>query len=133
MVRISLAVAVCMTLTACGGAAQETPPLLANFSPAPTEDGRPGYTLFLPKATWKFVSQHKGITQAELDSRVHVMVTFMIERAMHDEHGACSHSWLISNAANTPDGGIVFSLFCATPAEIKAYNEKYEGGFKVTT
>src|SRR6187399_2808985 len=107
--RLAPIVAVC-TLSACGGSA---PPLLANFSPAPTDDGRPGYTLFLPQATWKFVSRHDGMSEAELDQRVHAQVEYMVEDAMRRQHGACSHSWLISNVAGTSDGGVVFSLFCA--------------------
>ena len=111
---------------------REPPPLLVNFSPAPTEDGRPGYTLFLPKETWAFVRWHKGISEAELNTRVHAQVQYMIEAGMRENHGACSRSWLISDVARTPDGGMVFSLFCATPAEIKAQAAK-DGGFKVTT
>lgn len=38
--------AVC-TLSACGGT--DDPSLAVNFSPAPTDDGRPGYVLYLPR------------------------------------------------------------------------------------
>lgn len=131
MAHIPLAVAAVCTLSACGGT--EPPLLPANFSPAPTDDGRPGYVLYLPKDTWAFVSRHDGITEAELNQRIHAQVQFMVDTAMEKQHGACGHSWLFSSATNTPDGGVAFGLFCATPAEVKAFADKQKAGevFKV--
>ena len=84
-------------------------------------DGRLGFKLWIPEATWKHVTApSSGLTSVLLDEQVHAYVHAMIELGISRRHLPCPHQWLMSEIGRANAGGVMFVGPCATPEDIRA-------------
>jgi|SRR5882757_3794721 len=104
-------------LAGCGQPAQDAP---AHFREA-TVDGRFGFKLLIPEATWKHMTRHaSGLRSVLLDKHVHATVEAMSELGIQRRHVPCPHQWIMREIGSADVGGVLFIGICATPAEMKA-------------
>jgi hypothetical protein len=79
--------------------------------------------LVSPEA-WHAMTRHDAdMTSAVLDDRVHAEVSVLVEKGIAKRHLPCPRTWLLSSIQPTPDGGVLFSGFCVTPAEVRAQGD----------
>lgn len=91
------------------------------FLEVPTDDGRVGFMLLLSPEEWKGMRRYDAtMTNARLVGLVHAQVSALIEQGIAERHLPCPHQWLMSSITPTSLGGMLFSGFCATRAEIRA-------------
>jgi hypothetical protein len=121
---ISAGIALCAHGFYAGYAAHEG---AAEFSWIPaSEHRRAGFGLILNAGLWPRVTGRHGRGAVIIDAQAQNRLSALIEQAMQSETDGCSGRWLLSNILPLPDGGIFFSGFCATDAELnKARGEAY--------
>jgi hypothetical protein len=116
--RIGAALIFTAALVGCSQSKRPT----AHFDLAPTDNGATGFYLLLGPDAWRAVTDHKGRgwTDELLDGSVHAQINALVEQGLREKHVECGRHWLMSEIRPLVDGGIVFSGYCASEAELRA-------------
>lgn len=117
--KARLAIRVALIL---GAGCSEHPRPQASFSLAPTDNGAAGFHLLLGPEAWRTVTEHRGQgwTDELLNGSVHQQINALIEQGLRAKHIECGRHWLMSEIQPLNDGGILFSGYCASEAELRA-------------
>jgi len=102
------------------------------FAWLPAGPGRPAaFAMIVNPSAWSWVTEHHSphMTNVLLNDQVHRRLALLIENGMDPEPGACPGRWLLATVRPMADGGMFFSGWCASTAELQADDDD----LKVTT
>jgi hypothetical protein len=96
------------------------------FTWLPAAHGRPaGFAMILNPPAWSWVTEHHAasMTNVLLNDQVHRRLAALVEKGMEPEADACPGRWLLAMVLPMAGGGMFFSGWCASAAELQTEDD----------